>query len=201
MVPARIVAEAIEHNVSFGNRHERSRPGSSMYRQFEPKLASHFTTKSKTLHAGDPIRLPEFLDCELVDTMFEFSLFCFCADKSYVNLGQFHKGYEMGGFVVHFRGPESVHRDCPEIYNDAKRLDMLPRWYDERLNDRALMFLLAGVFQQGDDLRKWLLSATGLPPFAEKVVRLERHAGEWMSSVEHGKFQWVKQLIEDHQRS
>jgi hypothetical protein len=194
MLPAGVVAEAIENNVTLGSHHSMFKPGGPLFAAYEDKLDAHYTTKYDD-EPGHLARLTEFLDRPDIDTMFELSLYCFCTSKPCTSAPANYRRCELGEFVVHLRGPESAHRDCPGIYDDPFLVRGLP-WFHLRSNDLAFMFLLAGTTWWSEDLQCLLLNPTGLELFETKVARLADCAQEWMSRAELKQFARVRDLLD-----
>lgn len=194
MLPAGVLGEAIANNVTLGSHHSTFKPGNRLFAAYEDKLSAHYTTKYDE-EPGHLARLSEFLDRSDVDTMFELSLYCFCTSKPCTSAPANYRRCELGEFVVHLRGPESAHRDCPAVYEDPLLVRELP-WFHPRSNDLAFMFLLAGTTWWGEDLQRLLLNPTRLELFETKVSRLADHAHEWMSRAELERFARVRDLLD-----
>ena len=171
------------------------KPGNPLFAAYQDKLGAHYTTKSDD-EPGRLARLTEFLDRPDVDTMFELSLYCFCTSKPCTSAPANYRRCELGEFVVHLRGPESAHRDCPGIYEDPLLVRELVPWFHPRSNDLAFRFLLTGITWRSEDLQRLLLNPTGLKLFETKVSRLADHAHEWMSRAELERFARVRDLLD-----
>ena len=113
MLPAGIVREAIENNITFGSHHSTFKPGNPLFAAYEDKLGAHYTTKYDE-EPGRLARLTDFLDRPDVDTMFELSVYCFCTSKRCRSTPTNYRRCELGEFVVHLRGPSRHIETAPE---------------------------------------------------------------------------------------
>ena len=194
-IPAALLADAIEAKITLGHVPGELRPGSSAYPRYRDKLESHYTCR------GDPeptefLPLTEILSRRYVEVLFEFSLYCFCTERAFESVARLDRGYELGNAVVHFRNPESVHRDYPRVYDDASEMHSLGPWCQPRLNDLALMFLLSEALPPTDALADLLQSRAGLELCREKSEQFGRRAADWMSASEYERFQWARRLLD-----
>jgi hypothetical protein len=188
------VAEALAVGLSFGNYPRRLIPGAPLYRRFQADLEAH-RTRRRSPGTGPLVPLVQPLHEEAVDTLFEVSVYAFLRRWPVLSPPGNDQDCEAGPWMVHLRGPESLHRDFPGVYQDIRVLWRLPPGYERRLNDCALMFLLAGVCEPSAEVEQLLLSPAGLSQVRGKVARLEPQAREWMSPEEWERFAWAASLI------
>lgn len=190
LVPGWMVRKAIDENVNFGNHvraslnwelgNLRTHYNGWMY------VFDYINKLGKKMHEGD------------FDTMFEFSLFCFLQNFSYV--GHYPNSgcnYDVSRDAVHFRGIDRLCFDCKEIYNNLESLYELLKVpekeliYEKMINDGAIMLLLSKVHPPSSLMKRLLNNRLNKCNLNYKLSQLNVCASKWMDEQELEYLQWA----------
>jgi hypothetical protein len=186
IIPAEYIMLALDNGVTLG-----SHPSQSFGDQY-------YTTSKNVKLEFRTIR--DYVDNnKFVDTLFEFSVFCFMHSFLFVSHAS-DFNYEASDSCVHFRAIEMMCHDCPRVYDDINEVLSLASnrsAFKRLLNGCALMLLLSGAHERGSAMKDLLLNdhLNSLRWTRTKIDALSLSAQEWMTPIEYENFVWAKQVV------
>jgi hypothetical protein len=161
-----------------------------------------FTTNS-ALHLDfrnieNQISESNFLNKEYVDTLFEFTLYCFYKKFPFELNVKNKNNYEYGDQVVHFRALDGIVRANKKVYEDVSEIIKLKTEAWKRLGAGcAFVFFVIDIYKKTIELKN-IISKNDL--LKEKILMLKENSKEWMTQDEIKNLNWSLSLFEKNQK-
>jgi hypothetical protein len=190
-MPRELVEEMRSLGLCYGTRGRQFQPAGQLYKDHFSKLHSHKICSRPLLPAPQRFELlSDFCHQRRKDTMFDISIYCFCADKPVELLAP--------DAMIHMSNPETFHREFPDYYHCAEKLLHFDAPAQPHLRENvpsvALMCLLSGVYERDGVVAQAL--KRGDWSFRFGVAELYKNAGEWMSPEQFNSLEWAMDQIQ-----
>jgi len=159
------------------------------------QLDNLYTTKSTKLSCQ---KIKEYIkNSPFVDTMFEFTLYCFL---NKINVEITSENYHYGENVVHFRGCDMIVRDDPKIYDEPERMMKMAfnnRIWKRLCNGCAFLFLISGIYEKNNCVSKMILNRSQKSDdfMRKKISMLMNNSKEWMNEKEIENLNWCNKIL------
>lgn len=186
-----IIKTAINDNVHFGDCCE------SFKKNIYKSCGEYFTFSLKSQFKS----FKEISDRCLLDTLLEFSFYCFLRKYKYrIENNNFE--YEYGDFVVHLRGIDMMCHDNPKIYFDISEVFNLMNSNEawKRLSSGcAFLLLLNGTYEKSKILKKIIKNNFQNVDkiLLKKIDLLVENSACWLEKEEINKLFWAKYVLEN----
>jgi hypothetical protein len=188
-----IIESALISEINFGNSCD-SFKSNKIYKE----CINFYTTNSSIIFDFKSIK--KAVDDCLLDTLFEFSFYCFLNRIEYqIKTNNFN--YEYGENVVHLRGIDMMCHDNPIVYNDVKEINNMQNKSKTWLrlsNGCAFLLYLTGIYEKSKELKNIIKNnyKESDKLLYKKLTLLLKNSEEWMTKEQVKKIYWAMNQID-----
>lgn len=199
LMPASLVREAIQKNISFGHNFQSFSEGSWLYETALKELSDCvISSEHPTVNGPGHVELKEFFQHILFrehdEIMFELMLYAVLKRVPYFLVSDDLGERCLSPYAVHVRGVDpACQYSRGEIYRDFSVIDSIERKRVEHFKGNiALMCLLNGTAAQTDEMANYLTMG---PSGWGITAALAKYGAQWMTGVELGRIAWAREAM------